>query len=269
MKKIIKKLKHQKSTIESQGHKVAYICLYGSQNYGLDIYTDDYQSDLDMKAILIPTLDDLINNNKPISTVIETEWGECDLKDIRSYFETLLKGNPAYLETLFTKYYIVDDGFETEFKEILSFKDDLVHTLRAQMIRAMYGMMLEKEKALCHPYPSIAHKIEKFGYDGKQAHHVLRMWLMMKDYFKFKKPLSDCFYPSSEYKQSLINLKLSIPSLDYVKNNVQEIMTKANHLRDEVIESTNENTFDYSIKNDFINLSRKIIKDKIIKDIRG
>ena len=32
-----------------------------------------------------------------------------------------------------------------------------------------------KKKALCHPYPSLIDKIEKYGYDGKQLHHIIRM----------------------------------------------------------------------------------------------
>ena len=34
---------------------------------------------------------------------------------------------------------------------------------------------MEKKKALCHPYPSLIDKIEKYGYDGKQLHHIIRM----------------------------------------------------------------------------------------------
>ena len=40
----------------------------------------------------------------------------------------------------------------------------------------MAGMSMEKRKALCHPYPSIIDKIEKYGYDGKQLHHIIRMY---------------------------------------------------------------------------------------------
>lgn len=128
-------LAKQKKLLEEQGHKVAYICIYGSQNYGLDIQLEEYQSDIDMKAIVVPTLDDLIKNSKPISTVVDTEWGQCDLKDIRSYFQTLTKANPAYIETLYTDYYIVDLDFIEEFNQIFSLRDTLVSALSAQFIQ--------------------------------------------------------------------------------------------------------------------------------------
>ncbi len=260
----------QKQILESQGYTVAYICVYGSQNYKLDIYTDDYKSDIDMKAIIVPTLDDLIYNSKPISTVIDTEWGQCDLKDIRSYFQTLIKANPAYIETLFTDYYIVDDRFSIEFKSIFALKDELVEKLSAQMIRAMYGMMCEKEKALCHPYPTILHKIEKFGYCGKQAHHVYRLWLMMNDYYKHNKNLKDCFTPTDKgHLRILENLKLNKYPLDEAKEMVGFIMNKAKEFKEKVLSKIDEKTINYSVKDKFIKLSQDIIKNKIIEECRN
>lgn len=259
----------QKIRLEGTGYKVAYICLHGSQNYGLDMHTDDYDSDFDMKAIVVPTLDDLITNSKPISTVYKTEWGQCDVKDIRVYFETLLKANPAYIETLFTPFHLVDQDFKDEFSHMFSLKEKLVFTLRAQFIRAMYGMMCEKEKAMCHPYPTIAHKIEKFGYDGKQVHHIQRLWVMMQDYFYRQLPLSQCFYPDEEEIPFLIGLKLNTYPLNFAKQFVGDTMAKAKEFKDGVLSKIDEGSIDYSIKDDFLSLSKSIIKNKIVNDIRG
>lgn len=258
----------QKHDLESKGYSVAYICVYGSQNYELDVYTDEYQSDIDTKAIIVPTLDDLIKNSKPISTVIDTEHGQCDIKDIRSYFQTLLKANPAYIETLFTKYYIVDNKFKNEFDQIFKLREDLIEKLSAQFIRAIYGMMCEKEKALCHPYPTIAHKIEKYGYDGKQAHHILRLFVMMNDYFINKKQLINCFVPE-KHLQNMMDLKLNKPKLDYVKLFVDDIMEKAKKLKEDVLSSIDESKINYGVKDDFLKLSQTIIKNKIIQEINS
>ena len=70
-------------------HSPVYMCLYGSQNYQMDAHTDEYQSDFDYKAIIVPTLKDLVFNSKPISKVVEVENGQVDVKDVRSFFETL------------------------------------------------------------------------------------------------------------------------------------------------------------------------------------
>jgi len=270
MSNLLECLNKQKQILESQGYSVAYICIYGSQNYGLDISTEEYKSDIDMKAIVVPSLDDLVRNSKPVSTTIETEWGQCDLKDIRPYFQTLLKANPAYIETLFTEYHAVDDKFKGEFEHIFNLREKLVSTLSAQFIRSMYGMMCEKSKALCHPYPTIAHKIEKYGYDGKQLHHIYRLWLMMNDYFKHELSLEMCFYPSSQFDvDTLIDFKLNKPTLDEAKLISDEILTKAKEFKDSVLNGIDEGKLDYSIKDDFIRLSQDIIKNKIIEEIKG
>ena len=41
---------------------------------------------------------------------------------------------------------------------------------------------MEKQKALCHPYPNLLEKIEKYGYDGKQLSHAYRLVDFIKKY---------------------------------------------------------------------------------------
>ncbi|PAV30319.1 hypothetical protein CIL05_07565 [Virgibacillus profundi] len=269
MSKLINNLSEQKEILESQGYSVAYICIYGSQNYNLDIHTDDYQSDIDMKAIIVPTLDDLIQDSKPVSTVVDTEWGQCDIKDIRLYFKTLLKANPAYIETLYTDYYVVDSKFDNEFEQIFNLRDNLVETLKAQMIRAMYGMMKEKEKAMCHPYPTIAHKIEKYKFDGKQTHHILRLWLMMEDYYNHGKNMKECMYPDAKLTELLIDHKLNKLPFETALEDVNDVMKLAKEFKDEVLNNIDENKVDYSVKGDFLKLSQEIIKSRIIEESKG
>lgn len=274
MDRIIEALSAQKILLEGLGHKVAYICLQGSQNYGLDLYTDTYRSDIDMKAIIVPTLDDLIKNSKPISKTVDTEWGQCDLKDIRVYFETLVKAHPTFLETLFTKYYIVDEDFKGEFDKIFALREDLVYCLRFQFIRRIYGMMCDKEKQMYHPTPAIAEKIEKYGYDGKNAHHIQRLWLLMQDYFEGTLPLSICFYPEWKEVSFLRKLKLNELSLEFVQGYIESVLTQAKEFKDNVLSvfaktDVDENKLDYSIKNQLLELSQTITRNKIIKEVGG
>lgn len=49
-----------------------------------------------------------------------------------------------------------------------------------QALRCMAGTSAEKYKALEHPYPNTMEKINKFGYDPKQLHHILRLNDFMK-----------------------------------------------------------------------------------------
>lgn len=267
-KELFDALKNQKEALESKGYVVAYICVHGSQNYGLDIYTEDYQSDIDIKAVVVPTLDDLIENSKPVSEVVKTEWGQCDVKDIRSYTQTLLKANPAYLETLLTNYYINDENFEEEINQMRENCENLIQTLKAQVIRAMYGMMCEKQKALKHPYPTIAHKIEKWGYDGKQAHHVARLYNMMEDYYLNNLTMKESTHP--EYTTAnfelLMNLKLNIFTLEEAEALVKSTMDSAKELKDRILSEIDESTINYSVKEEYLKLSQEIIKKRVVSD---
>lgn len=168
--------------LKGKGYNVVYLCIYGSQNYGLDIYTDDYKSDIDFKAVIIPTLDDLIYNCKPISTTIEYNNGQIDLKDIRNWTETLVKANPAYIETIYTSLYIIKEGYEEYMTSILKFKVPLLYSLRAQFTRAVYGMAKEKEAAFERPYPSCISDIEKYKYSRKRLHHIVRPFYLLYGY---------------------------------------------------------------------------------------
>lgn len=152
------------------------LCLQGSQNYNLDIYTDEYRSDIDTKAIVIPDLKDVVLNKKPISTTHVLPNNEhIDIKDIRLMFESYKKQNVNFIETLFTKFVIVNVEFEQEWKELVENKELIAHYNTNQALRCMAGMSMEKKKAMCHPYPTLLDKIEKYGYDGKQLHHIIRM----------------------------------------------------------------------------------------------
>lgn len=169
-----KELKAQKLMLEQKGYEVLMLAVYGSQNYNLDEYSDKYRSDFDTKAVVLPTLRDLIKGTK-VSEVLDTEVGQCEVKDVRLFFEVLVKGNPAHLEVMVTDYQLVNERY----KDLWTWTDEnfeeFFRAVYPSFAKASYGMALQKQKALTHPYPSVAEKVEKYGYDGKQAHHVLRL----------------------------------------------------------------------------------------------
>lgn len=175
-----KKLQLAWKYLESIWYDPYYLAVYWSQNYNLDIQDSEYQSDIDFKCIIIPTLDDLVKNSKPISTVIEFEWWQIDIKDIRSYVESVIKCNVNFLEILDTENYISKWEFLREYLK------PLMEEMGQFYLKACYGMILEKFEALRHPYPSTISKIEKFWYDPKQLHHILRLVILIKRYIKWE-----------------------------------------------------------------------------------
>lgn len=83
------------------GNEVFGVFLQGSQNYNLDVYSEQYQSDVDTKVIVLPSFDDFCRGKSPISTTCERANKEhIDLKDIRIMFETFKKQNVNFVEIL-------------------------------------------------------------------------------------------------------------------------------------------------------------------------
>ena len=79
--------------------KVCLIVLQGSQNYNLD----DDQSDVDVKAFVVPTVEDLLYCRYVENATVATDGGLAEVKDIRRFPELLKKANPTYIELLFSK----------------------------------------------------------------------------------------------------------------------------------------------------------------------
>lgn len=160
---IFKTLSSYKKKLEEQGYKVIYIGLYGSQNYNVD----DEFSDIDAKAIILPSLHDIIFR-KVTSKTIECENGAIDVKDLITFYDVIKKGNFSYIESIDTEYSIGDKYMKELFKQ---FRPNL---------KSILGAMYEKRKALTHEYPSKKEEFEKWQCDPKQYHHIIRLYELLE-----------------------------------------------------------------------------------------
>ena len=158
-------------TLIDESRIVGLFC-QGSQNYGLD-----YEgSDIDTKLIIVPTFEDIAFNKKPISTTHVRQNNEhIDLKDVRLYIETFRKQNLNFLEILFTSYKIVNPQYAEFWQKLVDAREAIAHYDIHRSIKSMKGIALEKYHAMEHKYPSKVDIIEKYGYDSKQLHHLLRV----------------------------------------------------------------------------------------------
>ena len=244
------RLSRVRNYVNQFGYHPVYVSLHGSQNYGLEIFTEEYQSDFDYKCIILPTLQELVKNSKPVSKVVDFEGGHIDIKDIRSFVETATKMNPSYLEVFVTPYYMAfDEGFWI--CDMRRLVPSLMSEMGLLFAKSCYGMFLEKKKAMEHPYPTIAHKIEKWGYDGKQTHHMYRLLLMLRD---FKRTGAMVLTPPPDQKEFLIDLKLNKYPLDDAKRFVKEWEEEIAKLREELEEQYRIVKSD--VKNKIVSLSQ-------------
>ena len=152
--------------------RIVGVFLQGSQNYGLD-----YEgSDIDTKCIVLPTLEDLIFNRKPVSTThILPNEEHLDLKDVRLYFQTFRKQNLNFMEILFTKYKLVNPTYAPYWNQLIENNEQIARYNPVGAVKTMKGIAMEKYHAMEHRYPSKVDIIDKWGYDGKQLHHLIRV----------------------------------------------------------------------------------------------
>ena len=168
--------------------RIVGVFLQGSQNYWLD-----YEgSDIDTKCIVLPTLEDLIFNNKPVSTthILDNEE-HLDLKDVRLYFQTFRKQNLNFMEILFTKYKIVNPTYEQYWNRLIENNEQIARYNVVGAVKTMKGIALEKYHAMEHRYPSKVDLIDKWGYDPKQLSHLLRVEEYLLRYVNGE-PYSNC-----------------------------------------------------------------------------
>ena len=173
-------------------NQIVLIALQGSQNYLLD----DAHSDIDTKVILTPSFKDLALNRKPVSTTHVRDNDEhFDAKDVRLYVETFRKSNLNFVEILFTDYFLVNPMYEKEWKILLENRELIARMNPYRAIKSMGGIAKEKFHAMEHPYPSKMDLINKYGFDGKQLSHLVRVYKFLYNYIH---------KPEVSYKESMV-----------------------------------------------------------------
>lgn len=182
--------------------RIVGIFLQGSQNYRLSYAS----SDIDSKVIVLPSIDDIVLNKKPISeTLLMPNDEHVDMKDIRLMFDCFKKQNINFVEILFTEYFILNPLYAaTYFQEVLYYKEKIARYSEWNTLSCIKGMTMEKYKALKHPYPTIKHRIDAFGYDPKQLHHMFRMMEFCERYIDGE-PYKDCLI--SKQRDFLVDVK--------------------------------------------------------------
>lgn len=222
--------RHYTAALDRFNENNIIVCaIQGSQNYGLEYEN----SDIDTKLIITPLFKDICLNRKPVSTTfIHANSEHTDDKDIRLYVETFRKQNLNFLEILFTKYYITNPLYAAEWNRLIQKREEIAHMNRVRALKSMQGIALEKYHAMSHPYPSKIDIITKYGYDGKQVHHLLRVEDFLKRYIA-NEPYADCMYPSPQivdhlmaYKRQEIPYEVAREEADNAISRINDIASK-------------------------------------------
>lgn len=251
--------------------RIVGIFLQGSQNYELDIEG----SDVDTKLIVVPTLEDIIFNKPPVSTTyVRANNEHIDLKDIRLMFQTFRKQNLNFVEILFTKFKIINPIYEEFWNQLIEQNEMIARYDEYKAVKTMKGIAMEKYHAMEHKYPSKLAIIEKYGYDCKQLHHLIRVEEYLERYIAGEK-YADCLISKMpEYlkaiKQNYYNLenarlqaKASIEYIIFVVDKYcDEHSQTQNPKVDELLDSAQEQI----MKKAIINSLEKENDDEILCD---
>ena len=198
-----KRLLEDYEYVKSLGYNVLGVMAQGSDNYCLS-YSG---SDIDTKAILVPSFEDFVLNRKPVSTTLILPSNEhIDIKDIRLMHNCFGKQNINFIEILFTRYRYINPEYEVIYQPMFDNAEKIAHYNNYAAVNCIAGMVFEKRKALCHPYEGLRAKIEKYGYDNKQLHHIVRCEEFLRRYISGV-PYAECLIPTDP--QHLIDIKAS------------------------------------------------------------
>lgn len=255
--------------VRSLGFNIVGVFLQGSQNYNLDLYTEEYISDVDTKCIIIPTLKDLIEGNRMTSTKVDFEGEQIDIKDIRLIMDIWAKQNQSYLEILFTNYYILNPLYEPFMNDILNMRDQIVKMNIPRLYSCINGMAMEKMIALEHPYPSTIKKIEDHGFDEKQLCSLARLADLMFCLFNCYMNFGDAIYfeDNSPIRDYMINLKLCKNpdtgeklKLEEAREYAQMYCDKCEKIKNKVIDKYGKDDF-----NDFIFIDLQTLVYRLVE----
>ncbi len=264
---IMSKVTDHYNTAVSLGFEVVAVFLQGSQNYELDEYSEEYMSDVDTKCIILPKLSDFVNGNEPYSsTHILPNDEHIDIKDIRVMFEMFKKQNNSFIEILFTKYFIINPKYEELVQKLLLNREKIARMNFNLALKAMAGTSHQKLIALEHHYPSVEHKIEKFGYDPKQLHHILRVNDLMKKFINKENLYADILVPN--HAPFLLKIKKGILPLSEARRLALETDQDTKRLKEENLDPSgifdpDAAVFLDELKSIFI---KRFLKEEVLKD---
>ena len=235
------------------------IALYGSQNYGIDTEL----SDVDVKAIYIPSLKEAIVNQNWLSKEITNEEGEhCEIKDIREMFKMYKKQNLNFLETLYTEHRWDNPDYQDINNILKTNKENIANYNPQAIIKTTCGRALNS-----------IYQFEKKPQNKKKLAEILYLYLFICKYEE-KRDYKTCFYVNKNEtifnlpaKEVLISLKKQKDvinvDISFLEKFFREIFNESkfsiNKRKKEYIDNLLEKlSYDAIMRNNYIETQKKI-----------
>ena len=177
--------------------------------------------------------------------------------------QTFKKQNLNFLEILFTKYLIVNPTYVFLWYALVDKREDIAHYNTLASIKSMKGIAMEKYHAMEHHYPSRMDWINKYGYDPKQLHHLLRVEEYIERYINGESYKNCLISKKADYlklvKSGLHSLEnarwLANCAMDHIKAMCDKFIKsnehKINQEIEELLDSIQYNIMSTAIKKEF------------------
>lgn len=221
------------------------VFLYGSQNY--NVHTKN--SDVDTKAIYVPTLDELSFRGPDESRTLILDNGEhCELMSITHLVDNLFKQNVNFLEILWTPYYWVNPAWEVDWENMLNCKEELAHYDVKKAVLSISGQAI--------------HTLKQCNLDGKKYGNSLRMLRFLEEYLH-NKPYIQCIrlHDLSLMRQTILQYKtneISVTQFEVDSLMKLFIQTRDDFAKDPAIK-------DSKVESYYRTLVKKIIMEGIMR----
>ena len=260
MERVLEHLQEAETLVPTK--HIVGIFYQGSGNYGLD-----YEgSDIDTKCIVTPTFKDIALARKPMSTThVRANDEHTDMKDIRLYVQTFRKQNLNFLEILYTPYCsFPNKHFYEQWQRLVEAREEITHYDPVRSVKSMMGIASEKFYAMEHHYPARMAWIEKYGYDCKQLHHLLRVEEYLDRYLAGESYGECLLTQQAEYLKAV---KLGMYDLE----NAREIANKSyNHIHtvcDTFIEKHKDDPINKTVDELLDDVAYEIMRESVERDI--
>lgn len=163
--------------------------LFGSQNYG----TDNENSDVDTKSIIIPELCDWTwgDTEKYNTTLIMPDGSHAETKSLVDMCKQYIKGNINFIETLYTPYIDIAPGWEWLYEAFFDVRDNVSRHNLYKMAQTWLGYERQAiERAFNSTSESLGYRPE-CGYNPKSLMNAFRIKESFIRFFQFNRPFDE------------------------------------------------------------------------------
>ncbi|ABZ83832.1 hypothetical protein HM1_0723 [Heliomicrobium modesticaldum Ice1] len=159
------------------GRDIILSARVGAHNYNLD----DADSDEDWKHLVLPNFDDLYLK-RAFAAAKTSPACDYTAHDLRRFAELVRKGNPYFLEVLFSRQWRIHDRHKAFGQALLDRRDGLAAMNRAGLYRNCLGTAKEKMRTLRKGTEKTLPLVRRYGYDTKEALHAFRLLDLLARY---------------------------------------------------------------------------------------